>query len=109
HTELEPRAERLESSFLGGEPCREVGRRIGVSATVGDLALGEDPAQEPILPAVDHLAHAWDADEVDPDTGDRHGAPSWEPMRPARSSAIARIRTPSAPSIITRARGSVPE
>src|SRR4030095_14711772 len=113
HLELAPAhaawrsgAERLEPGLLGGEPRREVGRRIGVSATVGDLAFGEDAAHEPVLPAVEHLAHAGDADQVDPDAGDRHGAPSWEPMSPARSSAIARIRTPSAPSIMTRARGS---
>src|SRR5258705_9190070 len=107
--ELQPRAQRLESRLLGGEPRREVRRRVGPRATVGDLSLGEDAAQEPILPAVDHLAHPRDADQVDPDAGDRHGAPSCAPMSPARSSAIARIRSPSAPSIMTRASGSGPE
>src|SRR5262245_15798466 len=61
HAKLQPCAERLEPRLLGGKARREVGRRIGVSATVGDLALGEDAAHEPVVPAVEHRAHTGDA------------------------------------------------
>src|SRR5262245_60394088 len=51
HAELESRAERLEGRLLGGEPRREMRGRIRPLAAVRDLVLGEDAAQEAILPA----------------------------------------------------------
>src|SRR5438128_2227846 len=72
HAEPEPRAERLESGLLGREARGEVRHRIAPGAAVRDLRLGEDTLQEPVPPAVDHVAHAWDVDEVDADAVDPH-------------------------------------
>src|SRR2546430_2534491 len=72
HAEPEPRAERLESGLLGREARGEVRHRIAPGAAVRDLRLGEDTLQEPVPPAVDHVAHARDVDEVDADAVDPH-------------------------------------
>src|SRR5882672_9759791 len=109
NAEAEPRAQRLESRFLGGEARGEVRRRIAPPAAVGDLPLGEHAPQEVILPALDQLAHPRDGHQVHADARDVHASPILARISPASSSAIARIRAPSAPSIITRASGSVPE
>src|SRR2546422_786211 len=72
HAEPEPRAERLESGLLGREARGKVRHRIAPGAAVRDLRLGEDTLQEPVPPAVDHVAHARDVDEVDADAVDPH-------------------------------------
>src|SRR5205809_5179952 len=72
HAEPEPRAERLETGLLGREARGEVRHRIAPGAAVRDLRLGEDTLQEPVPPAVDHVAHARDVDEVDADAVDPH-------------------------------------
>src|SRR5258706_15625536 len=107
--EAQSGAQGLEPRFLGREARGEVRRRIAPPAAVGDLALGEHALQEVVLPALDQLPHPRDAHEIHADPRDVHASPILARIRPASSSAIARIRAPSAPSIITRASGSVPE
>src|SRR5256712_1843699 len=109
YAQLQPGPQRLAPRLFGGEARREVRHGIAPRATVGDLVLGEHPVHEALLPAIDQRAHARDADQVDADTRDFHASPICARMSPARSSAIARIRTASAPSIMTRASDSVPE
>src|SRR5205807_1646416 len=109
HPHLQAGAQRLEAGLLGGEARRKVGRRIAPRSTIGDFVVGEHPAHETILPAVDRRAHPGNAHQIDADARDLHCSPIWARMSPARSSAIARMRAASAPSIMTRARDSVPE
>src|SRR5437016_3597479 len=111
-----------------GEAHREVLGGIATGPAVGDLSVREDAPQEPLLPAFDDVPHPWQMNQIDTDatnTGiarrppllgvpDRvawraHAAPIRLRMMAARSSAMVRIRSPSAPSIITRASDSVPE
>src|SRR5712692_1719393 len=107
--EPQPPAERLETSLLGGEARREVRDRVAPGPAVGDLLLGEDAMEEALLPAPDHLAHPRDVDDVEPNPLDGHTAPICPRTTPASSSAMAQIRPWSAPSIMMRATGSVPE
>src|SRR2546422_4994582 len=59
--------------FRSGREARgKVRHRIAPGAAVRDLRLGEDTLQEPVPPAVDHVAHARDVDEVDADAVDPH-------------------------------------
>src|SRR5207245_10199136 len=101
--------QRLEAGRLGGEARREVGRPIAPPSTIGDFGVREHPAHETVLPAVDRCAHPGNAHQIDADSRDLHCSPIWARMSPARSSAIARMRAASEPSIMTRARDSVPE
>jgi hypothetical protein len=111
--EAQAGAESLESSLLGREARGEVLSRITTSPAVGDLPFGEDATEEPVLPSRDHLSHAPDVDDVDPDAPDDHAPRYATPIRPrmtaASSSAIAVTRSTSGPSTMTRASGSVPE
>src|SRR6266487_2055083 len=56
------RAEGLERRLLG----REAGDGIAATPTVGDLRLGEDTAQEALVPALDGAAQARDLGQIDP-------------------------------------------
>src|SRR2546429_150425 len=57
-------AERLHPGLLGREAGGEVRHRIAAGAAVRDLLLGEDAAQESLVPARDDLAHALDLHQV---------------------------------------------
>src|SRR5262245_18915849 len=109
HAHRETATQGLEPRLLRGEARCEVGGRIAAGPTVGDLGVREDALDEPVLPAIDRRPHPRNADEIDAEAGDVQRSPICERMIPARSSAIAWMRAPSAPSIITRASDSVPE
>src|SRR3989442_601810 len=100
---------RSSAGLLGGEAGGEVGHGVAPSPAIGDLRVGEDAGEESLLPALDDFAHARQVDQIHADAPDGHDAPIRSRITPASSSAIARMRWPSAPSIMTRASGSVPE
>src|SRR6266513_6438113 len=74
HAQPEPGAERLQRRLLRREARREVRHGVAPPAAVGNLLRGEDALQEAVLPAVDHLAHARDAHQIDADPRDGHAA-----------------------------------
>src|SRR5260370_25491704 len=76
HAEPEPGAERLQRRLLRREARREVRHRVAPRAAVRDLLLGDDAPEETVLPALDHLAHARNVDQVHADAGDGHVAVS---------------------------------
>src|SRR3989442_2320871 len=61
--EPQPGAERLQPGFLGGEAGGEVRHGILACAAVRDLVLGEDPAEEAVLPALEQVPHPRDGHE----------------------------------------------
>src|SRR4030095_3443466 len=82
-------AERLHARLLGREASGEVRHRVAARAAVGDLLLGEHAAQEALVPAGDHLAHARDLDQIHAHAADHctWGAPTWPPPPPNVRSA----------------------
>src|SRR6267143_424923 len=58
HAETQAGAERLGGRLLGREARGEVRHGVAPGPAVGDLALGEDAAQEALVPARDDVAHA---------------------------------------------------
>ena len=72
HAETQAGAERLGGRLLGREARGEVRHGVAPGPAVGDLALGEDAAQEALVPARDDVAHARNADEIHADAVDRH-------------------------------------
>src|SRR5262249_31394143 len=109
HAHLQSGAQSLEPRLLGGESRGEMGRRVAPGPAIGNLGVGEHPFDEAVLPAIDRGAHSRNAHEIDAETADPHRSPICVRMSPASSSAIAWMRAPSAPSIITLASDSVPE
>ncbi len=69
--ERQSRPERLRGRLFRREARREMRDGIAPGPAVGNLILGEDAAQEPLVPARDDFTHAWDPYEIDPDA-ERH-------------------------------------
>src|SRR5258708_23495141 len=109
HPHAQARAEGLEGGLLRPEARREVRDRIAPAPAVGDLLLGEDPLEKPLVPARHHPSHPGHLGEVDADAEHPAHAPMLRRTTPASSSAIRSMRVCSSPSIITRRSDSVPE
>ena len=65
-------AERLHRGFLRREPPRQVRHRVAAPRTIGDLSVGEDPAQEAIAVALERLPDARNVGRVEPEPEDVH-------------------------------------
>ena len=72
HTARVTGAERLHTSFLGREAAGEVRDGVAPPLTIGNLAVGEDAAQETIAVALQRLRDARDVRRVEPDSNDVH-------------------------------------
>ena len=60
-------SERLHCRFLGRETPGEMRYGIAPARTIGNLPLGEDPAQKAVAVATEHVGHAGDVGGVEAD------------------------------------------
>ncbi len=106
HPHREAGAERLQRRLLRGEAGSQVLGRIVAGKRVGQLRLGEDALEKPVLPALHQAADPRDLDDVDADPDDQCGsspAPGPDSKRVSRCwRGSGRGRT--APSLATRRR-----
>ncbi len=72
HSARVPRAERLHRGFLCGESPRQVRNGIAPPRTIGDLAVGEDPPQEPLAVFRVGVRDTRDVGGVEPEPDDVH-------------------------------------
>lgn len=66
------RPERFHRGLLRREAAREVRSGVAPPATIGNLAVREDPSQEALAVAVENFSHAWNIGGVQPDAEDVH-------------------------------------
>ena len=74
HPHREPGAERLQRRLLRGEAGGQVLGRIVAPERVGELRLGEDALEEPVLPALHQAPDPGDLHDVDADPEDQPGS-----------------------------------
>lgn len=66
------RAERFHGCFFGGEPPREMNRRVVTSHAVGDFRVREDTVGEPFAIPFDRCSDAGDVCRVEAESDDVH-------------------------------------
>lgn len=65
-------AERLHGRLFDREPAGQVRNRVPALCTIGNLAVGEDAAQETIAVSFEKVSHAMQIRRVDSDANDVH-------------------------------------
>ena len=107
----------IAASLAANRPAR-LGTGIALPRTIGNLAVGEDAAQEAVAVPLEHLAHARDVGRVEPETDDAHvRSPAYRRLRRGRKSPGAarcaargwprRTSSPRATSTLRRRRARV--